>query len=195
MKIVWTGFMNEQNLFTYPDLPGDAKKLISDQNTWMVYLLVVPILIIAYVGIRLRLPYVTGAMFIKWATLLGVALTLPFLVVHEFIHAICCPRNSEIFLYVTAAGICLIPTCPLSKRRYVIMALMPTVILGILPFLVWLFQAELNAQTSSILFGFSLGSLSTCIGDIYNVILASAKMTAGSVLVTSGKDCYYFKRF
>ena len=74
------------------------------------------------------------------------------------------------------------------------MAMMPTVILGICPFLVWLFHPELNVQTGSILFGFSIGSLSMCSGDIYNVILAAAKMTSQSVLVTSGKDCYYFKK-
>ena len=186
--------MNEQNLFSYPDLPGDARKLFSDKSAWAVYSLIIPVLIIAYIGIRLRLPYVTGAMFSKWAALVGVVLSVPFLVVHEFIHAACCPKNSEIFLYVTAAGICLLPTCPLSKHRYLIMAMMPTVILGICPFLIWLLTPGLNVQIGSILFGFSLGSLSTCIGDIYNVILASAKMTAESVLVTSGKDCYYFEK-
>lgn len=194
MKIAWKGFLNEHNLFIYSDLPADAKKLFSDKNAWAAYLLIIPVLIIAYIGIRLRLPYVTGFMFTKWAVLAGVAISLPFLVVHELIHAICCPKTSEIFLYVTSAGICLIPTCPLSKHRYIMMAMMPTVILGICPFLVWLFHPELNVQTGSILFGFSIGSLSMCIGDIYNVILAAAKMTSQSVLVTSGKDCYYFKK-
>ena len=194
MKITWKGFMNEKNLFSYPDLPGDAKKLSSDKSAWAVYLLIIPVLIIAYIGIKLRLPYVTGPMFTKWAALAGVVLSVPFLVIHEFIHAACCPRNSEILLYVTPAGICLIPTCPLSKRRYLIMAMMPTIVLGICPFLIWLSTPEFNVQVSSILFGFSLGSLSTCIGDIYNVILASAKMTAKSVLVTSGRDCYYFEK-
>ena len=194
MKIAWKGFMNEHNLFTYSDLPGDAQKLISDKSAWMMYLLIIPILLIAYIGIKLRLPYVTESMFTRWAPLVGVILSAPFLVVHEFIHAICCPRASEIFLYVTSAGICLIPTCPLSKRRYIVMAMMPAVILGFFPFLVWLFHPELNVQISPILFGFSLGSLSMCIGDIYNVILASTKMTAESVLVTSGKDCFYFRK-
>ena len=186
--------MNEHNLFIYSDLPVDAKKLISDKRAWVTYLLIIPVLIMAYTGIRLRLPYVTGFMFVKWAVLIGVALSLPFLVIHELIHAIFCPKASEIFLYVTSAGICLIPTCPLSKYRYIIMAMMPTIILGISPFLVWLLHPGLNVQTGSVLFGFSIGNLSMCIGDIYNAILAAAKMTSESVLVTSGKDCYYFKK-
>lgn len=195
MKITWKGFMDEHNLFTYPDLPGDAGKLISDKGAWMMYLLIIPIFIIAFIGIKLRLPYAAKPMFTKWALLAGLALSLPFLAAHELIHAVCCPKKTEIFLYVTSAGICLIPTGPLSRRRYIIMAMMPTVILGIFPFLVWLFHPGLNVRTGSILFGFSQGSLSRCIGDIYNVILASTKMTAESVLVTSGKDCYYFKKF
>lgn len=194
MKIVWKGFMNEHNLFTFSDLPEDAKKLTSEKNAWAMYLLIIPVLIIAYIGIRLRLLYVAGPMFAKWALLVGVILSLPFLVVHEFIHAVCCSKTPEIFLYVTPAGICLIPTSPLSKRRYIVMSMMPTVVLGICPFLIWLFAPGLNVQTGSILFGFALGSLSMCIGDIYNAIHAIIKMSSKSVLVTSGKDCYYFER-
>ena len=69
MKIAWKGFMNEHNLFIYPNLPEDARKLFSDKSAWTVYLVIIPVLVMAYIGIRLRLPYVTEAMFIKWAGL------------------------------------------------------------------------------------------------------------------------------
>ena len=53
MKIVWKGFLNEQNLFIYSGLPANAKKLISDKRAWITYLLIIPVLILAYTGIRL----------------------------------------------------------------------------------------------------------------------------------------------
>ena len=193
MKLVWKGFMNEQNLFVYPSLPPDAKKLSSDSGNWVMYLLVIPVLLIAYAGIKLRLSYTTGVMFTRWAPLAGVALALPFLIVHELIHAVCCPRSITILAYITTAGLCLIPDSPLKKRDYIMMAVMPAIVLGICPFLIWLLIPELSVSISSILFGFSLGNLSVCIGDIYNTILAVIKMTPKSVLITSGKDCYYFE--
>lgn len=194
MKIVWKGSMNEQNLFVYPGLPENARKLVSDRSAWASYLLIIPVLIFTYIGIKLRLPYAAGPMFAKWALIVGTVLSLPFLAVHEFIHAACCPKASEIFLYLTSAGICLIPTCPLSKRRYLMMAIMPAVILGICPFLIWLLAPGLDAQTALILFVFSVGSLSMCVGDVYNVILAAAKMTPESVFIPSGKGCLYFRK-
>lgn len=193
MKLVWKGFMNEQNLFVYPHLPPDAKKLSSDGGNWVMYLLIIPVLFIAYVGIKLRLSYTTGVMFTRWEPLAGVALALPFLIVHELIHAACCPKSAAIMVYMTAAGICLIPDSPLNKRNYIIMAVMPAIVLGICPFLAWLLTPEWSVSISSILFGFSLGGLSVCISDIYNAILAAIKMTPKSVLITSGKDCYYYE--
>lgn len=44
----------------------------------------------------------------------------------------------------------------------------------------------------SVLFAFSIGSLSMCVGDIYNAILAALKMNRHSVLVTSKTNIYYY---
>lgn len=57
MKIVRKGSRNEQNLFVYPGLPENARKLVSDRGAWASYLLIIPVLIFAYIGIKLRLPY------------------------------------------------------------------------------------------------------------------------------------------
>ena len=50
----------------------------------------------------------------------------------------------------------------------------------------------MNVIVSSILFAFSTGSLSMCVGDIYNAFLAALKMNRHSVLVTSKTDIYYY---
>lgn len=193
MKVIWKGRMREENAFMYENMPEEAKKLFPERGTWAMYLIILPVLLMAYMGIRIRLSYATEIILSKGEFLAGVLLSALFLSVHELLHAVCCPRGSVCFLYVTPAGLCVIPTCPLRKSRYIFMAVMPTVVLGICPFLVWLLCPHMSVAMGSVLFGFSVGSLSMCIGDIYNVILSLCKMKRQSVLVTSGKDCYYFE--
>ena len=52
--------MTTDNLFIPDNIPDSAKMLSSEKYTWLAYLLVVPILAIAYAGIVIRRPYVVG---------------------------------------------------------------------------------------------------------------------------------------
>ena len=192
MKFMWQGKMTPQTAFTYSALPADARPLIKVKSAWLMYLLVIPLLLVAYLAIKIRLLSFDGMLFTKWALFIGVGLSVIFLPVHEMIHALLCPKNSIIYVYFTGIGISLVPTCELRKNRYLLMAMMPTLILGIIPLLVWLIIPNIDVVISSILFGFSVGSLSMCIGDIYNVMNAIIKMPKESKLVTSGTNCYYF---
>lgn len=192
MKLIWKGKMKPENAFVYLDLPKNAKPLLDTKSTWSMYLLIIPILVIAYGAIQIRLPNVKGIMFTRPALLAGIGLALVFLFVHELIHAIFCPKGTTLYVYYTYAGISLIPTCKLTKGRYMLMAIMPTIILGITPLVIWMLFPGMGAVASSIFFAFSIGSLSMCIGDIYNVILAAIKMPKGAVLVTSEMNCYFF---
>ncbi len=192
MKLIWKGKMTTDNLFIPDNIPDSAKMLSSEKFTWLAYLLVVPILAIAYAGIVIRRPYVVGIAFNKIAFFIGVGLSIVFLVVHELIHALCCPRDTTVFVYLTSSGIGCVPACGLKKNRYLLVALMPTIVLGVIPFIIWICFPGMNVIISSILFAFSIGSLSMCVGDIYNAFLAALKMNRRSVLVTSKTDVYYY---
>ena len=192
MKLIWKGKMTTDNLFIPDNIPDSAKMLSSEKYTWLAYLLVVPILAIAYAGIVIRRPYVVGIAFNKIAFFIGVGMSIVFLVVHELIHALCCPRDTTVFVYLTSSGIGCVPACGLKKKRYLLVALMPTIVLGVIPFIIWICFPGMNVIISSILFAFSIGSLSMCVGDIYNAFLAAFKMNRRSVLVTSKTDIYYY---
>ena len=88
MKLIWKGKMTTDNLFIPDNIPDNAKMLSSEKYAWLAYLLVVPILAIAYAGIVIRRPYVVGIAFNKIAFFIGVGLSIVFLVVHELIHAL-----------------------------------------------------------------------------------------------------------
>lgn len=194
MKLKWNGMVSKKNPLPSPVVPNKAKKLMESSKSWQVYILIIPILLLAWLCIVVRRPFTTGVTFTKGALFLGVGLSVLFIVVHELVHAICCPKRSEILVYGTTAGVCLIPTCPLGKRRYIVIAIMPALILGIFPLLAWLLLTRLSPGMSSVVFAFSIGSLSMCLGDFYNIILAARKMTSKSLLITSGSDCYYYER-
>lgn len=194
MKLKWKGKLSEENAFVYPDLPEDAKPFSDSKSSWQMILLIAPVLVMAYIGIQIRLKYVDGIMFSRGALFCGVALAIPFLFVHELLHAICCPRGSIVNVYWSTAGISLIPTCPIKKQRYIIMALLPTLVLGIIPFLIWLFIPAMDVTVGSIIFAFSIGSLSMSIGDMFNVLIAIKKMNHDSYLITSAMQIYIFDR-
>lgn len=194
MTLQWKGKLTEENSFVYPDLPENAKPFFDSKSSWCMYLLIVPVLALAYIGIQIRLRYVDGVMFSRGALFCGVVLAIPFLFVHELLHALCCPKGSVVNMYWSTAGISLIPTCPIKKKRYIIMALLPTLVLGIVPLVVWLCITSMNVTLGSIIFAFSIGSLSMSIGDIFNVLVALKKMTRESLLVTSGTQSYIIDR-
>lgn len=194
MKLKWKGKLSEENAFVYPDLPEDAKPFSDSKSSWQMILLIAPVLVMAYIGIQIRLKYVDEIMFSRGALFCGVALAIPFLFVHELLHAICCPRGSIVNVYWSTAGVSLIPTCPIKKQRYIIMALLPTLVLGIMPFLIWLFIPAMDVTVGSIIFAFSIGSLSMSIGDMFNVLIAIKKMNHNSYLITSAMQIYFFDR-
>lgn len=194
MKLKWKGKLSEENAFVYPDLPEDAKPFSDSKSSWQMILLIAPVLVMAYIGIQIRLKYVDEIMFSRGALFCGVALAIPFLFVHELLHAICCPRGSIVNVYWSTAGVSLIPTCPIKKQRYIIMALLPTLVLGIMPFLIWLFIPAMDVTVGSIIFAFSIGSLSMSIGDMFNVLIAIKKMNHNSYLITSAMQIYIFDR-
>ena len=107
--------MTPENAFVFPNLPENAKPLQNSKSAWSIYLLIVPVLLIAYATIQIRISYVEGIMFSKPALFVGVGLAFIFLIVHEFIHTIFCPKGTTIYVYFTSAGISLVPTCKLSK--------------------------------------------------------------------------------
>lgn len=193
MKLVWKGFMSDKNKFVYDELPKDSKNLFPERGQWAVYLLIIPILLITLVGFKLRWTYAAGMMFSKFWFFVGAAVSLFFLVVHELIHALCCPRGAIVYFYAVPHGVYVVPTRPLRKYRYLFVLIMPTIVLGLIPFMVWMCIPNLHTEMSSALFGFALGSLSMSIGDLYNAILAMIKMKSNSMIMTSGTSCYYFE--
>ena len=126
--------------------------------------------------------------------IIGGVLTIPFLIVHEFLHAICFPKEGIAEVFWSLAGISLIPCSPISKGRYIIILIVPAIIIGLIPLLIWTFVPFNNITLSSILFTLSCGNLGgTCI-DLYNLYQVIKVLPKNSYMITSESNCYYFKK-
>lgn len=122
----------------------------------------------------------------------GGMLSLPFLIVHELLHAICFPRGAEVYFYqaINKGVLFVTSIMPLSKNRFIVMSLLPLMLLGIVPLLSSFFIA--GDFLNGIVFCFSFLMLLGGIGDLFNVQNVLNKVPKGAMIQLSGLYGYWF---
>jgi len=123
----------------------------------------------------------------------GMALFLLALLPHELLHAVCFGKDAEVELYISIKNMMLFVVCakPISKRRFIFMSLLPNVVLGALPLLVWA-ALPYDGVFSNLLFSFSVMAILGGVGDYLNVFNALRQMPKGSMQQLSGFHSYWF---
>ncbi len=96
--------------------------------------------------------------------------------IHEYIHAILYPLKSKKTIWkYTSNGACFIYcNTKISKLRFIVISLAPMILLGIIPFVIWLFIADKIDLTISVVYVimtwimvfFAMGDLA----NVYNTI-------------------------
>lgn len=124
--------------------------------------------------------------------ILGSFISLPFLLIHELIHALLLPKNEPIYVYqALKKGVLFVLSIEaMTKRRFIVMSLMPMVLLGFLPLFYWLFSNE--SLLSSSLFFFSVPMILGGVGDLYNVSNTFKQVPKGAFVQLSGFHSYWF---
>ena len=121
----------------------------------------------------------------KAYSFLGCLLALLTLIPHEFLHAIC--FRETVYLY--RGGGLLFVTGPedMSKLRFVFLSLLPNLVFGFVPFVLFLIAPQWS------IFG-SMGALCICMGvaDYYNVINALTQMPKGARTYIYGMNSYWY---
>lgn len=174
-------------------MPKDAKVFLGEESSWYIYVIVIVILILASVLIKIKQNYIQGLQMNRIGYLIGFALTLPFLVIHELVHGLSCPRNCTVNYYYSIHGITCYPLDPMTRNRYVFMAIAPAVVLGFIPIIIWIFIPVKFVMFNSIMFAFSLGNLFGSVADLYNLLKALIKAPKESFIQASGENVYWFK--
>ena len=138
----------------------------------------------AIVFLRGNMQEIMDHFYTYWA---GIVAALVCLVPHEFIHAICFRKEAYIYTNLKNGLLFVVGPEDMSKSRFVIMSLMPNLLFGFLPFILYLIFPQLG-------FLGILGatSIPMGIGDYYNVFNALTQMPRGARTYLYGFHSWWY---
>ena len=145
----------------------------------------IPLLVVAVIGVVLR-----GMPYFKESVLqlsLGMMLPVLCLFPHELLHAICFRGEVELWTNLKMGMLFVVGTEDLSKGRFVFMSLLPNLVFGILPYVLFLLRPQW------VLLGV-LGAINIPmgVGDYYNVYNCLTQVPKDACVYLSGMHSYWY---
>ena len=138
------------------------------------------ILAVGSIGLFLRGGF--GAWSV-WGCLATVLVLFP----HEFLHAVCFREETYIYTNFRDMMLFVVGTESMTRRRFVFMSLLPNVVFGLVPYVVFLIWPQFEfLGTLGVL------SLSMGVGDYYNVYNAMTQMPKDALTYLSGFHSYWY---
>lgn len=120
-------------------------------------------------------------------SIIGILLALVCMFPHELLHALV--FKSDVYLYsnLKSSMLFVIGTEDMSKSRFILMCLLPNLIFGFIPFIIFLINPICT------IFG-TLGAISISMGagDYYNILSAIKQMPKGSRTYLCGMNSYWY---
>ena len=160
----------------------DAKRFTLIANVGA--LLLAAVLLVPFV---LRgMPYFSAKTPVQmWiACLLFFAVLFP----HELLHALCFRGDVELYTWLKRGALFVVGTEDMSKGRFIFMSLLPNLVLGVVPFALFLVLPQVSA-----LGFFGLIAISAGFGDYINVFFALTQMPKGALTYMHGFHSYWYK--
>ena len=196
MKLIYKGKFEDYDSLPKADLPKNAVKfdepetiegIVQETRRYLIPLLVIIGDVIIFKWIFMQ---TLSLNFLGLA--LGLVLSLPFLVVHELLHAFSFPLKTEVYLYqALKKGVLFVTsTAPLKKSRFIFMSLLPMVVLGLIPLFWWIFIQD--GFYSSLVLGLSVPMLLGGAGDLFNVVNALRQVPKNAFIQLSGINSYWY---
>lgn len=108
------------------------------------------------------------------------------IIFHELLHRLC--FKGEVFLYSNLKqGMMFVTgTEDMNKARFVFMSLLPNIVFGLIPFVIFMARPQLTFFA-----GFGAACLSMGAGDYYNVYNALTQVPTGAKIFMSGLNSYW----
>lgn len=168
----------------------DAKKLPLIMNILALVIalaLIIPVHVVSaeYIG-----KFINSHSVLTYTALwVGLALgTLVVVVPHEFLHGLC--FKGDVYMYTNLSkGLCFVVGPELfSKTRFILMSLLPNIVFGLIPYIVWIIFPNLWYVGIWGALGISMGG-----GDYMNVFNALFQMPKGSKTYLHGMNSFWIK--
>lgn len=115
----------------------------------------------------------------------GVLMIFVSMIPHECIHAMFFKRR--VYLYLHKFALIITGTEPMTKSRFIAMTVMPSVIFGFIPMILFVINPELT-----ILGTFGAISLPMCLGDFYNVYNCMQQVPNNGYCFMNKQNTYWF---
>ncbi len=146
-------------------------------------LAIITVIILGFAAYK-RIGTIPNSQQMFWGFILSFLVLLP----HEFLHAIC--FKEDVYLYHNPTRLLLFVhgTESMSKARFVFLSLLPNVIFGFIPFVIFMINPALIWLGT-----FGIMSIAMGFGDYINVFNALTQMPNGALTYLNGFHSYWYK--
>lgn len=193
-QIIWCGNQSWDTDFPEGALPDNAKRIERPDNIFRNS--------IPYGILPLIFSY--GIIAIKWFVIgertinplyipIGILFGLLLMPVHEFLHAVCYRNGQKVYIGICIKKVAAFAVChePISKCRFLIMSLVPT-LLGIIPLTVF-FLLPPNALVSGICIPLGIIGMLSPMPDYMDVHIICRQVPRGSFIQTQNDGFYWYQ--
>lgn len=194
MKLSYKGFFKNNEQLPKGELPANAVKFkepddmvsLSVVSSLFLFPALFGVIIIAIFSYLLH-----GELYIGF-TLIGTLAAVLCMIPHELLHAVCFGKKAEVELYVAPKQLSLfvVSAQPISKARFIFLSLLPNLVFGWIPLVVWAVLP--HGGFGNHLFTFAIISIMFGAGDYMNSFNALRQMPKGSLQQISGFNSYWF---
>ncbi|MCQ2466985.1 MAG: DUF3267 domain-containing protein [Clostridia bacterium] len=186
-------------------LPEGAHKFKESDNLSDIFydglIIGSPILILVIALTFYRYETVPERLTFNWVTWLVLALTLVITYfmsyVHELIHALAYPKGeTKLICQIKSQGAHLLYCdATISKTRFILVCLAPTIALAGVPFLIWyIFAPTIAMPYNSAVMIFYMLMFISAIGDYANVFNALRQVPRGAKVFNYGLHSYWIEK-
>lgn len=196
-KIHWIGIIEENKIKEYQRGNLDSKaikiKMPKNMNELMVKGLpfLIPAFIIMFVSINIKTFINQQNIVNRPFILVGATIGFILLLAHEYLHSIVYPKEADSYIGIAKPiTFVSLTSYPLSKKRFIVMSLLPY-ILGIIPLvLFWLCPANLT-ELNGIFFGMACMGMASPYPDSYTVYQIIKQVPKNKKIQNYEDDIYY----
>nr|WP_243176859.1 DUF3267 domain-containing protein [Clostridium gasigenes] len=127
--------------------------------------------------------------------MIAIVLSIVSLIVHEFLHAFSYPKNVVKEIWVKPDELAAFVYCnaPVSKKKFIWIVLCPNVVLGFIPYVLWIQGVfDFNPLVSHAIIIFAMMNIISGIGDYLNFYLTIKQVPKNALVQNYGFHTYWF---
>lgn len=196
-KIHWIGIIEESKIKEYQkgnlDVTAVKIKMPKNMNELMIKGLpfLIPAFVIMFSSMNIKTILNQQNIVNRPFILVGAIIGFILLLVHEYLHSIVYPKEANSYIGIAKPiTFVSLTSYPLSKKRYIVMSLLPY-ILGVIPLIsFWLCPANLT-ELNGIFFGMACMGMASPYPDLYTVYQIIKQVPKDKKVQNYEDDIYY----